>query len=404
MAAVALLKFVQGVTVGVNGQALIVAPGVAVVISNSDNTGVKSWQIDLAFVDPASSISPSTPFAFADDSSTPLASIIPDVRGSYRFILKVWDSKNRVGTPTDVDIRNIAIPELHGLIAVPTQIWPLPLPDPASGLVNAKPNELNFGGQLNGFAGDGHTDGLMNRLIRKVDAFDGGFQVVGVPNDADQVVWDAATGHWVPASRNVFTITGFAAAVSLVEVGSSAVNPVFTAALSAALAAGDTAVLTNTANAEAKNVFSTPNNFASSQTYAFTAPNQSVGFTYSVKKVGNPLATRAASVSSAQRSYAGVVAAGASPATLVAAAVVSALNTGRAFSFTLTDDGTHKGQFMYPTRYGTPATVKDRATGFGIAYTLLSTASRTNAFGFAENFNQYEFVSTFNSTVTVDLT
>ena len=44
------------------------------------------------------------------------------------------------------------------------------------------------------------------------------------------------------------------------------------------------------------------------------------------------------------------------------------------------------------------------STGFGIAITLLGTASLTNAQGKSENYNQYEFVSSFSFTLMVDVT
>lgn len=166
MAATALLKFTQAtVGTGGNGIALSGVLGQLVTVSNSDNTDVLSWQIDLVYSE-SGTVVPATPFAFSDNGSAPTATFTPDVRRSFRFVLKVWSVLNRVGTP-DIDIRNFSIPEQNGIIIPPVQIWPLPLPDPASGDPDAKPNEMNFGGQAGGWAGTGN-DGLLNNTLTKL--------------------------------------------------------------------------------------------------------------------------------------------------------------------------------------------------------------------------------------------
>ena len=169
MAATALLRFTQGLTVGANGQALKGVIGTAVMVLNSDNTDVASWQIDLVYVDPASALVPATPYAFNDNGSVATATFTPDVRGSYRLVLKVWALPGRVGDPTDTDIRVFAVPEINGFVVPPAQLWPRPLPPLDSGNPGAKASEFNFGGQIYGWAGNGLNDGLLNELIRRVD-------------------------------------------------------------------------------------------------------------------------------------------------------------------------------------------------------------------------------------------
>jgi hypothetical protein len=167
MAATALLKFTQGITVGPDGQMLVGVLNSAVTVANSDNTDVASWQIDLLYSEPASDVSMATPFAFSNNSSVPSTSFEPDVRGSYRWRLSVWEVVNRVGAPSSVDIRVFAVPEASGLIVPPSQLWPLPLPDPQSGLVGAQPNEMNLGGTPFGWSGGG-GDGLLNDALRAI--------------------------------------------------------------------------------------------------------------------------------------------------------------------------------------------------------------------------------------------
>jgi hypothetical protein len=166
MAAHALLKFVQGSNVGEDGQALLGVPGTSVALSNVDNTDVASWQIDLVWSDPESGIPAAIPFAFNNNSSTPAANFTPDVKSSFRFVLKVWDVPNRTGDPSDVDIRNFSVPD-GDYIVPPAQVWPLPLPDPRSGQAGAKPNEMNFGGQPDGWAGNSRRDGLASDFLRR---------------------------------------------------------------------------------------------------------------------------------------------------------------------------------------------------------------------------------------------
>jgi len=168
MAASALLKFSQGSVVGGDGEALLGVVNEEVVLHNVDNTGVRSWQIDLVAADAGSSYVPQDAYAFSDNSSTPTTPFTPDWSGSYRWVLKVWDAQNRVGDPTDVDIRVFSIPESNGFIIPPSQVFPLPLPDPRTGADGAKPNELNFNSQVNGWSGNGQ-DGLLSALVRSVD-------------------------------------------------------------------------------------------------------------------------------------------------------------------------------------------------------------------------------------------
>lgn len=198
----ALLKFTQGSLVGAVGQALFGAVGTPVTASNVDNTGVASWQIDLVYVDSASSVVVAVPYAYSNSGSVPQATWLPDVPGGYRLVLYVWSVVNRVGTPDDMDIRVFGVKGASGFFTPPSQIWPLPLPDPRTLAPNAKPNELNFGGNAYGYAGSG-ADGLLNSFIKAYSYGVGGVTnfigrvgaIAAVPGDytASQVVNTSAT-------------------------------------------------------------------------------------------------------------------------------------------------------------------------------------------------------------------
>lgn len=169
MAAVALLKFTQATqgTAG-NGIAMVGVMGQVVTITNASNTDVQSWQIDLVYADPDSSIDIAIPYAFSDNGSTPTATFTPDRRRSFRWQLKVWAVINRAGSPSDTDIRVFTVREVNGLIITPAQIYPTPLPDPRTGAPGNKPNEMNFDGQPDGWAGTSNNDGLLNDTLTKV--------------------------------------------------------------------------------------------------------------------------------------------------------------------------------------------------------------------------------------------
>lgn len=189
MPASALLKFVQGATVGGDGRGLVGVLTTSVTLSNVNNANVQSWQINLVYVDPTSALTISTPYAFNDSSSTPTASFTPDVRRSYRWELKVWSVPNRAGEPDSIDIRVFTVRELNGTIVPPSQVWPPPLPDPRSGELNAKPNEMNFDGQIEGWHGTG-SDGLLSQVLAK--------HLPPLPGNPGDVL-TVSGGRWVSA-------------------------------------------------------------------------------------------------------------------------------------------------------------------------------------------------------------
>src|SRR5690606_2769164 len=169
MAATALIRFRRdnpNPTEFPNGEAVVATVGDEIRLLNSDNTGVLSWQIDLVYTPPGSGTSEASPLIFNNSSSVPDSGAITiDEPGGYRFVLKVWDAPNRVGTPADVDIRNILVPESNGFLAPPSARWPPPLPPFESGLPGSKPDENNINGQPYGWAGTGN-DGLLLDFIK----------------------------------------------------------------------------------------------------------------------------------------------------------------------------------------------------------------------------------------------
>lgn len=166
MAAVALLKFNQGPNTDVAGRAVLgtlVGVDGAVTITNATSGGgsdIDSWEIYLLDAPPESTNYPTTLFDDGSDGrqkhllasaadDTPTTTISPDALYGYRVMLVVRDAAG----VEDVDIRVFAVPDAEGFVRPPYQKIPDPLPVLGSGKVNAKPEEMNFNGQIRGWAG-----------------------------------------------------------------------------------------------------------------------------------------------------------------------------------------------------------------------------------------------------------
>ena len=202
MAAIALLKFVQGARVGADGHALIVDGAVQVDISNGgDNTDVKSWRVELLDGPPGGSFEqiPGVPTLLAENanSSIPVADITPDTAmlpGSLRIRLSVWTGTN-FGGVLDVDIRNICVlTGANRIVLPPYQLLPEPLPLLGSGLPGEKPDEMNFEGQPWGWSGSNYAHPVYGqtyaqfRLLNASLAFLSSASGGGAPGGVDRDV------------------------------------------------------------------------------------------------------------------------------------------------------------------------------------------------------------------------
>lgn len=170
MTAQALIRFTQGATVGAPGEALLGDVGEGVTVTNSDNTDVQSWRLELLYVEDGSLLGAPTPgapvvLAEAASGTTPSHSFLPDVISSYRLRLTVWELPNFEGD-FDYDIRNFSVGLGEGMYLPPYQKKPDPHPD--------KPDELNFGGQPFGWSP------LMNDVVASTRVSRGLGAVLGV--------------------------------------------------------------------------------------------------------------------------------------------------------------------------------------------------------------------------------
>lgn len=143
MAAVADLKFTQGPNTDTAGRAVAgtLTDGVCN-ITNGVNTDIHHWEIELLYSPPGSAVTPAVLASAV--SNTPASSFTPDVAGCYRVRERVYD----VFGVLNEDIRNFGVPNFRGIIIPPYQNNPLPID------VSLKADELNFGGQAFGWAGD----------------------------------------------------------------------------------------------------------------------------------------------------------------------------------------------------------------------------------------------------------
>ena len=198
----ATIDFVQGATNPPAGQAIAATTGTSVSVANADNTAVASWQIELYDVPPNSALTTGI-IASSNSGSTPGASFTPDVAGTYRVALKVWNLINRPGSYTDLDIRDVMIGLPNtGLVLPAFSMWPRQLPPLASAFVGAKASESNVNGCDRGWDGCG-SDGQMRNLILLVEA--------RLPSSAEKTILDNGT----TAGANMFDAANVKAQAAL---------------------------------------------------------------------------------------------------------------------------------------------------------------------------------------------
>ena len=181
MAAIALIRFFQPAALDLAGRAAVgtLFSGLgSVTVENDTPTDIDSWEIDLCDAPPDSTNFPQSNFsdgsggrqvhnlASAADN-TPTTTFDPDVAGCYRIRTTVRDS---LGVE-NVDVRVFAVPDANNIIRPPYQKIPDALPVLGSGLAGEKPEEMNFGGGLRGWAGDSSPI-LLDEFMRSAPGTD----------------------------------------------------------------------------------------------------------------------------------------------------------------------------------------------------------------------------------------
>jgi hypothetical protein len=141
----ALVKFVQGSSVGTPGQALLGVDGTSVQVSNgASNAGVVVWTFTVISVPSGSSV----PLGVAQTGSTPTWSFTPDIAGC--FIIQLTVSVGGSPPSTSSDARAFGIYSALGA--------PYLIPS-----FTGDSNSLNFGGQLTGW--DVYMEAWLNLLV-----------------------------------------------------------------------------------------------------------------------------------------------------------------------------------------------------------------------------------------------
>ncbi len=220
-----------------------------------------------------------------------------------------------------------------------------------------------------------------------------GFSPSGTPTAGQVVKYNGTVPVWADASA--YSVTSMGAVASVLRVGATATTPAFTAAHSSP---PTTLLLTNTDNAESKNVQATPTSFTSSQNYTKTANNATVTFVLTGSD-GISGANRSAAITWRPDVYWGTGAAGGNTEAFIEALAGSALLASRATSFAVSATGSLKTYFAIPASYGTPTFT---VGGFSGGFTLVSaTISVTNVNGTVQNYALYESNSPGLGSITV---
>lgn len=209
-----------------------------------------------------------------------------------------------------------------------------------------------------------------------------GFSPAGTQTEGYTIKSISGVPTWAPTTA--YSITAFAAVTPVVRVGSTVVNPAFTATHSATPV---TLLLTNTDNAESKNVVATPTTPSSSMSYTKTTNNATVTATLTGND-GISAANRSASIAWRPDVYWGTGVAGLTTEAHIEALASSELLASRVKTFSVNATGSLKVYLAIPASYGTPTFT---VGGFSGGFTLVSaTISVTNVNGVTQNYALYE--------------
>jgi len=222
MAATALIKFTQGPNTDIAGRAVlgtIFSVDGSVTVTNGSPTDIDRWKIYLVNAPPGSTLELVTQgiWTLLDEGTddTPTTTFDPDITGSYRILLQVWDISNALNQ----DIRNFIVPDEGGFVLAPFQKLPdpLPLPDPLAPNPSQKDNEMNVGGQPYGWMGKATSKMLhqftkhVAKLVKSPTGGDAG--KVSVATGVDAVTFQLVTNANIDAAAAI--------AVSKIAAGSS---------------------------------------------------------------------------------------------------------------------------------------------------------------------------------------
>lgn len=341
MALTAAIKFTQGPNTDVFGRAVfgtLTDGAVSCTSQVTGATGTPSYTWELVDAPAGSAL---TPGIFSTSAGGAFG--VPDLRGGYTIALTVED-----------DVETVTVLLLFGIKEASGRFIPgFKAPDTAH----------TFGGNLRGWSK------YLEEWLHYIDA-------IPVPG---------------------IVIAGFGANTSLVETGQSVVAPSFTASYTGP--AVSTAVMTNDANGESRDVHLTPTSFTSAQTYVKSTPNQSVTFTLNATGTAGPAAVpRTASITWGQKNFFGVSSTPANTEAFIES-LTAQLTTSRNSGFSVNATAGQKIYFACPTRYGAPTfTVGGFVGGFILRATGISV---TNAQGFTETYDLYESVNAGLGTTAV---
>lgn len=263
-------------------------------------------------------------------------------------------------------------------------------------------SRVGFSGQIKeGDATFGWTS-LLNPFLRSGGGGGGDGNATSIQGTAVQAITPTIIGE-VPAFDGTryairqlsqddilpaFNISGFSDNIgSLLELGTTAVNPTFSASYTTVpdTAVNSVELIDDQGNAF-KDVSGSPGAFNYTHSYTKSVYGQAVTFTLTAKKGAQ---TRSANIATTwvQKTYHGVGTAGQTTAAFILG-LTGALATGRGTTFTDTAGGSQKIYYAYRTPYGAATFT---VGGFAGGFTLVSTTiAVTNTHGVTESYTLYE--------------
>ncbi len=225
-------------------------------------------------------------------------------------------------------------------------------------------------------SGDTTTQQVVGLQSRPLDS--------AAPTIGQALIWDGT--KWSPGNVSAGTVfTATLAGGGIVEVSQTIANPAFTATYTAT---PDLATLSDT-DGNSQDVTATPTSFNSIYSFVKNTFGATVTFTLMATKdavTESPTAT----LSWGQKAYWGV-----GPAGLVGNTFITTYSTGnataltRSTTFSVTAGASDKIYFACRSGYGS-GTAVFTVGGFEGGFTFVGTFSRTNTYGFIENYDLYE--------------
>ena len=185
-------------------------------------------------------------------------------------------------------------------------------------------------------------------------------------------------------------ILSFTNGSPLLEIGSTLLNPAFTATYSVSTAGFTRVEVRDDQGGSVVDVLGMPAGFTYGATYTPTTPNDAVVWTLEVDELGTDIATH--TTRWVNRNFYGAAAPATYDEAFIEGLANNALDQDRARTFTVDAGATEHIYFCEPSRFNPGGATPPVFTigGFESIFVLQATVSVTNASGFTENYDVWE--------------